>query len=73
MDSNSALPNSDTIRMQEKIAHLERNVAELNSIIYHQQKQIDRLSKMGDWLTIKVKSIQEESIDSMRDEKPPHY
>ncbi|MBN2234017.1 MAG: SlyX family protein [Opitutales bacterium] len=66
-------PDFDTIRIQEKIAYLEQNVAELSSVMYEQQKQMDRLSRMLEYLTEKLGAIQETGTDAIPSEKPPHY
>ena len=65
--------NPDTVRIQEKLAHLEKSVTELSSVIYDHHKQIDKLNRLVDVLTDRIQSIQEEEIDSIPSDRPPHY
>lgn len=73
MDSNSALPDSDTIRMQEKIAHLEHYASELSLVLYNHQKQMDRLSQTVDLLAKKLEHFKDGGAEAIPSEKPPHY
>jgi SlyX protein len=60
--------------IEEKLAYQEHIVQTLNEVIYQQQKQIDRLELTCQQLADKVKNMDETgSMESVVDEKPPHY
>lgn len=58
------------IDLEVKYAHLERTVAELNDVLYRQQKEVDALQET-------VRRLQDKSepglVDAATQEKPPHY
>ncbi len=73
MDHSMNSPDPDIIRIQERISYLEQTVTELSSVLYEQHKQMDRISRMTDLLTEKVRSLKDGAPDSIPSEKPPHY
>ena len=64
----------DIIRLEEKIAHQDMTLSELNRIVIDQQKKIDLLIKEVISINEKMKSIQGNGIKDLAEETPPpHY
>jgi SlyX protein len=60
--------------IEEKLAHLEQAVAELNDVVIRQQKELDRALDRNQRLMDKLAALESESAPSATaHEKPPHY
>jgi SlyX protein len=60
--------------IEEKLAHLERTVAELSDVIARQQKELDRALDRNQRLMEKIAAIETDfGPSATADEKPPHY
>jgi SlyX protein len=68
----SPFPRLDTI--EEKLAHLERAVAELSDVVARQQKELDRAVDRNQRLMDKIAALESDSgASATAHEKPPHY
>lgn len=63
------------LELETKAAYQEDTVEALNDIVYRQQKQIDDLQETCNRLLERISalSINNGSVESPVDEKPPHY
>tara|TARA_B110000263_G_C14897464_1_gene324615 strand:- start:189 stop:395 length:207 start_codon:yes stop_codon:yes gene_type:complete len=62
------------VELEEKIAHLQNILDDLNMVIFHQGKQIDKLSIETKELKIKLQNFNDsQSVQDVNDDKPPHY
>ena len=64
-----------SFKMEERLAHLERTVEELNTVVTRQQGEIDVLTRRVQML---MKREAERAADGgggviLGDERPPHY
>jgi SlyX protein len=60
--------------IEEKLAHLERTVAELNDVLVRQQKELDRALDRNQRLMEKIAAIESDfGASATAHEKPPHY
>jgi SlyX protein len=60
--------------LETKISYQDQTLAELNNIVFEQQKTIDRLEKSLKKVTDKLNDIAElTGSDSGMNQKPPHY
>ena len=60
--------------LEIKLAFQDKNVKELNAVIYEQQKRMDALEKTVKLMKDRMKALVEaESGQGIPDEKPPHY
>lgn len=60
--------------IETKIAYQERMISELNIIVYDQQKTIEDLKKMVEFLRNRVMDLADmSSLTDPGNEKPPHY
>ena len=64
-----------SFEMEERLAHLERTVEELNTVVTRQQGEIDTLTRRVQML---MKREAEREADGgggviLGDERPPHY
>jgi SlyX protein len=65
-------PRIDAI--EEKLAHLERAVAELNDVVTRQQKELDRALDRNQRLMEKIAALESDfGPSATAHEKPPHY
>ena len=65
-------PRLDTI--EEKLAHLERAVAELSDVVARQQKDLDRALDRNQRLMEKIAALESDfGPNATAHEKPPHY
>lgn len=58
--------------LEERYAHLEKLVTELNEVIYRQQRELDVLQQQVAQLKDKV-SGDPGIVDPSQQERPPHY
>ena len=63
------------VKIEMKIEFQEQTIKELNDVIYEQQKEIQRLSRICDVLTKQGREFSEftSRIDAPANQKPPHY
>jgi SlyX protein len=60
--------------IEEKLAHLERAVAELSDVVARQQKELDRALDRNQRLMVKIAALESDTGPSATAyEKPPHY
>jgi SlyX protein len=60
--------------IEEKLAHLERAVAEISDVVARQQKQLDAALDRNQRLLEKISAFESESgASATAYEKPPHY
>lgn len=60
--------------IEEKLAHLEQAVAELNDVVVRQQKQLDAALDRNQRLMDKVSALESDfGPSATAHEKPPHY
>jgi SlyX protein len=59
--------------LEIKIAHQEHALEEMSSVIYEQQKTIDKLENLLNGLTNRLKDALEDGQEIRGNEKPPHY
>jgi len=68
---------NDTSRLEsveEKLAHLERAIAELSDVVLRQQREIDTALARTQRLMAQLEAVASESGASATGfEKPPHY
>lgn len=68
------VPISRVDAIEEKLAHLERAVAELSDVVARQQKELDRALDRNQRLMDKVAALESDFVPSATGhEKPPHY
>ncbi|MGE4594819.1 MAG: SlyX family protein [Gammaproteobacteria bacterium] len=63
------------ITLEEKIAHLQHMLDELNMVVFRQSETIDKLSKHVKELNEKVANSDgtQAAQDIISDDRPPHY
>ncbi len=60
--------------IEEKLAHLERAVAEISDVVARQQKQLDAALDRNQRLMEKISAIESDfGTSATAHEKPPHY
>jgi SlyX protein len=60
--------------IEEKLAHLERAVAEISDVVARQQKQLDAALARNQRLMEKISAIESDfGASATAHEKPPHY
>ncbi|WP_172328794.1 SlyX family protein [Mangrovicoccus sp. HB161399] len=66
---------SDTQALEEKIAHLERMVADLSDEVARRGKEIDRMSRLVGMLAEREAAREADASDSipLADQRPPHW
>jgi SlyX protein len=65
-------PRLDAI--EEKLAHLERAVADISDVVARQQKQLDAALDRNQRLMEKISAIESDfGPSATAHEKPPHY
>ena len=62
------------IELEEKIAHLQNMLDDLNMVVFRQGKLIDKLNLETKELKTKLQdSNDSQSNQTVNDDKPPHY
>jgi SlyX protein len=63
------------INLEEKIAHLQHMLDELNMVVFRQSETIDKLHKRMQELNEKVANSKDAQSgqDIISDDRPPHY
>jgi SlyX protein len=60
--------------IEEKLAHLERALAELSDVVVRQQKELDRALDRNQRLMDKIAALESDyGPSATAHEKPPHY
>ena len=64
-----------SIKTEETLAHLVRNVEDLSDIVTRQQSEIDRLTRQVDQIRAHLAEAMAEAGGGivLGDERPPHY
>ncbi len=64
------------VELEEKFAHLDHAVEELNAVIFRQTQKISELEEMIKHLSLQIRQAndQQEDVNNVvSDERPPHY
>ena len=62
------------VELEEKIAHLQNILDDLNMVVFRQGKLIDNLNLETKELKIKLQDFNDSQSDqTVNDDKPPHY
>ena len=62
------------IELEEKIAHLQNMLDDLNMVVFRQGKLIDKLNLETKELKTKLQDSNDSQSDhAVNDDKPPHY
>ncbi len=61
------------ISLETKIEYHEKTINDLNDVVYNQQKQIDKMALLIEYLKGQIVEISSSISDSVGNEKPPHY
>ena len=63
------------VELEEKIAHLQNMLDDLNMVVFRQGKLIDKLNLETKELKTKLQDLNSPHSDQMvvNDDKPPHY
>ncbi len=66
---------TDTQALEEKIAHLERMVADLSDEVARRGREIDRMSRLVGMLAEREAAREADASDSipLADQRPPHW
>lgn len=62
--------------LENKLAHLELAVDELNQVVYRQSKELETAQRLTRHLQARVRDLLEKSQEapySIDEERPPHY
>ena len=60
-------------RLEIDLAHANRTIDDLNSVVVEQGKQVDRLTRLLAQMTDQVEELAEHVLPAHRIDKPPHY
>ena len=62
------------VELEEKIAHLQNTLDDLNMVVFRQGKLIDKLNLETKELKTKLQDFNDSQSDQIvNDDKPPHY
>jgi len=64
------------IELEEKLAHLDHTVEELNNVIFRQMQKIDELEEMLKHLSSQIRQMndkQDGGGGEVINDRPPHY
>ena len=69
------MPEKKIVELEEKIAHLENMLDDLNMVVFRQGKVIDKLNLETKELKTKLQDLNSPHSDQIvvNDDKPPHY
>jgi len=59
-------------KLESHVAHLERQIDQLNEVAIQQSKELERIKKLLNRVSQSVEAAELERIKSV-DSKPPHY
>ncbi|MEO9530831.1 SlyX family protein [Roseibium sp.] len=60
-------------KLEVDLAHAVNTIEELNSVVFEQARQIDRMTRAMANMTDQVEELMENSQPGHQIEKPPHY
>ena len=71
----SFMPDNKIIALEEKIAHIQHMLDDLNMVVFRQGETIENLNNQIKELKEKMESLKEPQSgqEAIKDEKPPHY
>ena len=69
------MPDNKIIALEEKIAHIQHMLDDLNMVVFRQGETIENLNNHIEELKEKLKNLSnpQSSQDLINDDKPPHY
>jgi len=69
------MPDNKIIALEEKIAHIQHMLDDLNMIVFRQGEMIENLNNQIEELKEKLESSKspQSSQEFINDDKPPHY
>jgi len=71
----SFMPDNKIIALEEKIAHIQHMLDDLNMVVFRQGETIENLNNQIKELKEKMERLKEPQSgqEVINDEKPPHY
>jgi len=71
----SFMPDNKIIALEEKIAHIQHMLDDLNMVVFRQGETIENLNSQIEELKEKLESLKspQSSQEIINDDKPPHY
>ena len=71
----SFMPDNKIIALEEKIAHIQHMLDDLNMVVFRQGETIENLNNQIKELKEKLESLSnpQSSQEVINDDKPPHY
>ncbi len=71
----SFMPDNKIIALEEKIAHIQHMLDDLNMVVFRQGETIENLNNQVEELKEKLESLKspQSSQEVINDDKPPHY
>ena len=71
----SFMPDNKIIALEEKIAHIQNMLDDLNMVVFRQGETIENLNNQIEELKEKLESLKspQSSQEVINDDKPPHY
>ena len=71
----SFMPDNKIIALEEKIAHIQHILDDLNMVVFRQGETIENLNNQIEGLKEKLENLKspQSSQEVINDDKPPHY
>ena len=71
----SFMADNKIIALEEKIAHIQHMLDDLNMVVFHQGETIENLNNQINELKEKIENLKNPqfSQEVINDDKPPHY
>ena len=71
----SFMADNKIIALEEKIAHIQHMLDDLNMVVFCQGETIENLNNQIEELKVKLESLKspQSSQEVINDDKPPHY
>ena len=71
----SFMPDNKIIALEEKIAHIQHMLDDLNMVVFRQGETIENLNNQIKELKEKMENLKspQSSQEVINDDKPPHY
>ena len=71
----SFMPNNKIIALEEKIAHIQHMLDDLNMVVFRQGEMIENLNNQIKELKEKTENLKSSQSpqEVINDDKPPHY
>ena len=69
------MPDNKIIALEEKIAHIQHMLDDLNMVVFRQGETIENLNNQIEELKEKLESLKSPQLSQeiINDDKPPHY